>query len=165
MGAFSNFYTTDKIGIDIYAVDTVRQFPLGTRIKGRDVSYGEGEFIYLAGAVGTLEGSWVRFNADSGSTNLLAANQIGPVAIAMTLNNLTTTFGWYQIYGKAIGRSLTAADDADPYACGSAGFTDDAVVAGDRVKLAKYASASGTPAANVAEFEIHYPFMDDGLAA
>lgn len=165
MGVYTNFRPVDIIGPELYQVDTVRQFPLGTRIKAVDSTYGAGEFIYLAGAVGTLEGTWVRYNADAGSTNLLAANQIGPVGIALAPNNLTTTFGWYQIFGKAIGRTLTAAEDADVYACGTIGSTDDAVVAGDRVKLAKYASASGTPAANYAEFEIHYPFMDDGLAA
>jgi hypothetical protein len=42
---------------------------------------------------------------------------------------------------------------------------DDAVVAGDRVKLAKGASAVDTPATGFAEFEIHRPFMDDATAA
>jgi hypothetical protein len=42
---------------------------------------------------------------------------------------------------------------------------DDAIVAGDLVKNAKGASAIGTPSAGLAEFEIQYPFMDDGLTA
>ena len=47
----------------------------------------------------------------------------------------------------------------------TAGSVDDAVVAGDRVKLAKGASAVGTPSAGLAEFEISRPFMDDAIAA
>jgi hypothetical protein len=39
------------------------------------------------------------------------------------------------------------------------------VVAGDRVKLAKGASAVDTPSTGFAEFEIHRPFMDDATAA
>jgi hypothetical protein len=39
------------------------------------------------------------------------------------------------------------------------------VVAGDRVKQAKGASAVGTPDTGLAEFEINRPFMDDALAA
>jgi hypothetical protein len=42
---------------------------------------------------------------------------------------------------------------------------DDAIVAGDRVKGAKGASAVDSPATGAAEFEIDYPLMDDGLAA
>ena len=47
----------------------------------------------------------------------------------------------------------------------TAGSIDDAVVAGDRVKLAIGASAVGTPSTGLAEFEIQYPFMDDATAA
>ena len=47
----------------------------------------------------------------------------------------------------------------------TAGSIDDAVVAGDRVKLAKGASAIGTPSTGLAEFEIQRPFMDDATAA
>ena len=75
-------------------------------------------------------------------------------------------FGWYQIQGKAVGKALAGfVDNANVYATATAGSVDDAVVAGDRVKEAKGASAVGTPSAGLAEFEIARPFMDDGLAA
>jgi hypothetical protein len=51
------------------------------------------------------------------------------------------------------------------YATATDGSIDDAVVAGDRVKLALGASAVGTPSAGLAEFEIQYPFMDDATSA
>jgi hypothetical protein len=128
-------------------------------------TYGEGEFIYLRGVSSTAVGSWVTFNADDHSTALLAANAIGPVAVAMAAT-VADRFGWYQIYGKAVGQVLSGfLDNANVYATATAGSVDDSIVAGDRVKNAKGASAIGTPSAGLAEFEIHYPVMDDGLAA
>jgi hypothetical protein len=80
--------------------------------------------------------------------------------------NVAGQYGWYQIYGKAVGKALTGfVDDANVYATATAGSVDDAVVSGDRVKNAKGASALDAPATGMAEFEIHYPCMDDGLAA
>ena len=105
------------------------------------------------------------YNSDDHSTTRLAANAIGPVAVAMSAC-VASNYGWYQISGKAVGKALASfADNANVYATATAGSIDDAVVAGDRVKLAKGASAVGTPSAGLAEFEIHRPFMDDALAA
>jgi hypothetical protein len=107
----------------------------------------------------------VTFNTDDNTTALLAANAIGPVAVAMSAN-VASQYGWYQIYGKAIGLCLAGfLDDANVYATATAGSVDDAVVAGDRVKNAKGASAIGVPSGSFAEFEIQYPFMDDAVAA
>ena len=145
--------------------DTVARVPLGTRLHAYDPVYGDGEFIYLLGAASTVVGSWVTFRQDDNSTVLLAANAIGPVAVAMSAN-VASQYGWYQIYGKAVGLALAGyVDNALVYATATAGSIDDAVVAGDRVKLAIGASAVGTPAAGQAEFEIQYPFMDDATAA
>jgi hypothetical protein len=128
-------------------------------------SNGAGEFIYLSGAASTVAGSWVTYNLDDGSTTLLAANAIGPVAIAMAAT-LAGQYGWYQIQGKAVGNALTGfLDNANVYATATAGSVDDAVVAGDRVKGALGASALDFPATGKAEFELARPFMDDGLAA
>jgi hypothetical protein len=139
--------------------------PLGTIVQAQDPTYGAGEFIYLKGLDATAVGSWVTYNADDNSTALLAANAIGPVAVAMSAN-VTGSYGWYQISGKAIGKALTGyADNGLVYATATAGSIDDAVVAGDRVKLAKGASAVGTPSAGLAEFEIQRSFMDDATAA
>lgn len=138
---------------------------LGDIIRANDPVYGTGEFIYLSGAANTVVGSWVTYNSDNNSTTLLAANAIGPVAIAMAAT-VAGTAGWYQIQGKAVGLALAAfADDANVYATATAGSVDDAIVAGDRVKNAKGASAVGTPSAGLAEFEIARPWMDDALAA
>jgi hypothetical protein len=143
---------------------TTAQHPLGQIVVAKDPSYGAGEFIYLLGVASTAVGSWVTYNLDNGSTTLLAANAIGPVAVSMSAN-VANQYGWYQIQGKAIGAALTGfVDNANVYATATAGSIDDAVVAGDRVKGAVGASAVGTPSAGLAEFEIARPFMDDGLA-
>ncbi|MDB5280915.1 MAG: hypothetical protein JWR61_5870 [Ferruginibacter sp.] len=138
---------------------------LGDIATAQDQTYGTGEFIYLKGLDTTGIGTWVTYNADDWSTTLLAANAIGPVAVAMAAT-VTGEYGWYQIQGKAIGKALTGfLDNANVYATATAGSVDDTVVAGDLVKRAKGASAVGTPSAGLAEFEISRPYMDDGLTA
>ena len=144
---------------------TTQEHPLGKIVTAVDPDYGEGEFIYLQGLATTAVGSWVTYNADDYSTALLAANAIGPVALAMSAC-VANEYGWYQIQGKGVGLVATGfADNANIYATATAGTVDDAIVAGDRVKRSKGASAIGTPAAGQAEVEIDRPFMDDALAA
>jgi hypothetical protein len=144
---------------------TTQNHPLGMRVMAYDPTYGDGEFIYLKGVASTAVGSWVTFNQDDNTTTLLAANDIGPTAVAMSAN-VANQYGWYQIFGKAVGKALTGyVDNALVFATATAGSIDDAVVAGDRVKNAKGASALGTPSAGLAEFEIQYPYMDDATAA
>lgn len=161
------FRITDQLlgSQPIADTDTTQRHPLGTIVRAVDPTYGGGEFIYLLGVASTAVGSWVTYNPDDFSTALLAANAIGPVAIAMSAN-VASQYGWYQIQGKAVGKVLTGfVDNANVYATGTAGSIDDAVVAGDRVKGAVGASAIGTPSAGLAEIEIARPFMDDALAA
>ena len=150
-----------KIG----TVNDSAMVPVGTIVQAQHASYGQGEFIFLKGVANTVAYSWVTYNMDDGSSTLLAANAIGPVAIA-TAATVASTWGWYQIGGKAVGKALTGyADNGLVYATSTAGSIDDAVVAGDRVKRAKGASDLDTPATGLAEFEIDRPFMDDGTAA
>jgi hypothetical protein len=149
----------------IAEASTVKNHALGTIVRAENATYGAGEFIYLQAAATTAVGSWVTYSYDNGQAALLAANAIDPVAVSMAVV-AANSYGWFQISGKAVG--LVAAgyvDNALVYATATAGTVDDAVVAGDRVKLAKGASAIGTPAAGQAEFEICRPFMDDGSAA
>lgn len=153
------------IGQNIADTSTTAKATLGMIVRAKDPTYGAGEFIYLKGVASTAVGSWVTYNSDDNSTALLAANAIGPVAVAMSAN-VASQYGWYQIAGKAIGKALTGfVDNANVYATATAGSIDDAVVAGDRVKNAKGASAVDTPSSGLAEFEIQWPFMDDAVAA
>ena len=148
----------------IATTETVQKHPLGLIVSGVDPVYGGGEFIYLSGVASTVLGSWVTYNPDDFSTTLLAANAIGPVGVAMSIN-VASQYGWYQISGKAIGKALAAfADNANVYGTATAGSVDDAIVAGDRVQGCKGASAVDTPSAGLAEFEIARPFVNDALA-
>lgn len=158
--------TSNRFGFQpIDVTDTVQRHQLGTIVTADDPIYRGGEFIYLKGLALTAIGTWVTYNLDDGSTTLLAANAIGPVAVAMSAN-VASQYGWYQISGKAIGLALAGfLDNANVYATATAGSVDDAVVAGDRVKLAVGASALGVPSGSFAEFEISRPFMDDAVAA
>lgn len=158
--------TNPRIGMQAIAeTSTTQSHPLGTRVQAQDPTYLVGEFIYLQGVASTGIGDWVTYDQDANTTALLVANAIGPVAVAMSAN-VASQYGWYQIFGKAVGKVLASfADNANVYATATAGSVDDAVVAGDRVKCAKGASAIGTPSAGLAEMEIQYPYMDDGLAA
>lgn len=149
----------------ITEVSTVQNHPLGAIVQAVDPTYGQGEFIYLKGVASCAYGSWVTYNQDDGSSALLAANAIGPVAVSMAAL-VASTYGWFQISGKTVGKALASyADNALVYATATAGSVDDAVVAGDRVKNAKGASAVDTPSTGLAEFEIARPWMDDASAA
>ena len=149
----------------IATTSTTKNHPLGTVVRAEDPTYGAGEFIYLAGVANTAVGSWVKYMEDGFTTSLLAANDIGQVAVAMSAN-VASQYGWYQIKGKAVGKALASyADNGLVYATATAGSVDDAAVAGDRVKKALGASAVDTPSTGLAEFEIDRPFMDDGSAA
>lgn len=141
---------------------STQQVPLGTIVRARDVSVGQGEFIYLEGLADTEIGSWVHYNADDFSTTLAVANGIGPMAVAMSAN-VADQYGWYQISGKASGLAKASfADNGDVYLTSTAGSVDDADVAGDYVRCAK--GASTIVAAGLADFEISRPFTDNGAA-
>lgn len=151
-----------QLGIQQIAdTSTTQRHALGLEIQAADSTYGVGTFVYLKGVASTAVGSWVTYNADDYSTDLLAANAFGPVAVAMSAN-VAGQYGWYQIVGKAVGKALASyADNGRVYATATAGSVDDAVVDGDMVHLAKGASAIDTPSSGFAEFEIHRPYMDD----
>ena len=139
---------------------TTAKVALGTRVKAESSTYGVGEFIYLKGVASTAVGSVVTYNADDFSTALAVADAIGPVAVALSAN-VANQYGWYQIFGKAVGKVLTGfADNANCYLTATAGSIDDTAVAGDYIFGCKGASAI---ADGLAELELSYPFVKDGL--
>jgi hypothetical protein len=77
---------------------------LGMIVKAADPTYGEAEFILLAGVASTAVGSVVTYNTTSYTTALAAVgtNLPRPIAIAMSANVSATTWGWYQISGIAV---------------------------------------------------------------
>lgn len=145
----------------ITETSTTQKHPLGTVVDADDATRGSGKFIYLKGVASTVVGSVVTYNADDWSTALITANAIGPVAVAMSAN-VASQYGWYQVFGKASMKAGDVADDASVYIDTVDGQVDDAVVAGDRVQGAKFASVDDT-ATNLADAEIAWPFVDDAL--
>lgn len=134
---------------------TTKRHKLGTRRRVDDK-----EFIYLKGVGSTVVGSWVTFD-EAGTTTLASANAQGRVAVAMAIVDATTEFGWYQIYGSASAKALTAfADNGKVYLTSTAGSVDDTDVAGDAV-----IGAVGRSAVNettlLATFELNYPMVQD----
>lgn len=84
---------------------------LGTIVRAIDPTYGEGEFICLAGVASTAVGSLVIWDGTTYATTLTTgtalANSGRPVAVAMSANTSASTFGWYQIGGTAVVKKTT----------------------------------------------------------
>jgi len=84
----------------------------------------------------------------------------------MSANDAATSYGWYQISGKAIGRCLTAfADNGLVFATASVGLIDDTSVAGDLVKqIARvpHPKAAGIDAEKTRENFTASPLPADG---
>jgi hypothetical protein len=84
--------------------------PLGTVVRAKDPTYGEGEFIRLVGVASTVVGSLVKYNATTHQTALTTVtngkNKAVPVAVAMSANT-AGKHGWYQISGNAVIKKTT----------------------------------------------------------
>lgn len=92
--------------------ETTQKHPLGTRVRGVDPTYGEGEFIYLLGVASTEVGSVVKYNATTYQTALITVangkNKGVSVGIAMSAN-VASQYGWYQIAGNAVVKKTSVA--------------------------------------------------------
>jgi hypothetical protein len=137
---------------------TTKKHPLGTIITAADPTLGSGEFIYLLGVASTVVGSWVTYDLDAGTTALITANAIGPVAVAMSVN-VASQYGWYQITGKAFAKAADVADSGAVYIDTADGVCDDAAVAGDLMYNAVWASEDDT--SGFAYARIQRPFVTD----
>lgn len=141
-------------------VDTAAAYPLGTKIKARDIgatAYGDAEFIYMNGGTTVVAGSVVNFIGD-GTCVLLAARAKGAVGLAIS-TVIATSFGWFQVRGKGVAKSLTVAANAACYACGTGGSIDDAAVAGDQIIGMQTNTTDDTSTCVV--FMTTYPSMAD----
>ncbi len=151
------------LGQAIGDTSTTKKHELGMIVRAKDPTYGVGEFIYLLGAANTVAGSWALINPDDWTTTLLAAGAKGPVGVAMSAN-VASSYGWYQINGKATARVVTASgaitDDDDLYIGTTAGEANDTTVAGDRIWNVRTASINTT--LGFIDAEIARPFVTAG---
>jgi hypothetical protein len=126
----------DRIGLNqaIATVSSTKVYDLGERVVCKDMSssdYGYGEFIYLQGLNGTSAGQVVLIKDDY-TTSLIAARDKGAIAIA-TAATVTSTYGWYQIKGKAMAICAAAVSANTPQFIAAGNVIDDAAVAGDQI--------------------------------
>lgn len=125
----------NEIGVgDLTVTGTTQLYDLGKRVRAKDMGstgYGWGEFIYLTGVTSTARGSLVLIK-DAYGTSLSAARDKGALAIALSANDATTKYGWYQILGTGVVLCQTVAANAPAYLAAS-GTIDDAAVAGDQI--------------------------------
>lgn len=152
--------TEDKVIPQAIAdTSSTKLVPLGTRIKAVDSTYGEGEFIYLAGVASTAIGDLVIFDQYAGTTTRAVAGSRGPAAVA-TSANVASSYGWYQIAGAAVVKAGTVAANGNVYLTSTAGTVDDATVSGDKVDGARFKTADGTPSAGYAIAQISRPSLN-----
>lgn len=154
------FIDTPTIGMQrIGDVSTTQMHPVGTRVMASDSTYGVGEFVYCAGVASVIATDWCTIAEDFALVRLVA-DAVGPCGVAMSAI-VASSWGWVQIYGKAIGGSGAAiTDGAAVYIHGTAGLVDDAVVDGDMVHNAFARSTIGG-AAITGQFQIAYPYTDN----
>lgn len=116
-------------------------------------------YILLGGVASTVIGSPVTFD-ENGSTTLLAANAVGPLAVAMAAVTSASNYGWYQVYGK--GYALAGGDiaaDKSLFISGTTGYVDDLDVAQDFIVglMSRAAAASGATCL----VWMNYPYAGD----
>ena len=108
------FYATESYIVEQHIADTstTAKHALGTVVRAKDTTYGQGEFIYLLGVASTIVGALVRYNATTYQTALLSVangkNKGVPVAVAMGAN-VASSYGWYQINGNAVIKKTSVA--------------------------------------------------------
>lgn len=155
-----------RIGVQPIALSSAAaNHDLGTIIRARDPIYGEGEFIYLLGVVGTVIGSVVIWQGQSSGmptyqTALAPATTYldQPLAVAMS-GNVAGQYGWYQIGGQSVmaTNGVLTSPNKPVYLAGSGQVTGTASP-GLEVLDAISITASGTPKIGQAVVEINRPF-------
>lgn len=144
-------------------VHTAAKVPVMTRSFGEDDFGATAEFIYLKGVSSTIAGSVVTFD-EVGITTLVAANAIGPIAVATAAVDANTKFGWYAIVGCHLVDMV--ANSADNVGLGretTNGKVGDGRAAGDMIANMVARGATTTAALQYAQFQ--YPYVDDFIGA
>lgn len=142
----------------ITVASDVQNHKLGTRIRAIDPNQGECEFVYVAGLASTAIGEGVSYDSATGLIVRTIAATRGPVGIAMSAL-VASTYGWVQIYGKAICKVGTVVSGGQVFATATPGTLDDAVLTGALWGGASFKSATDTPATGFAYAMLAYPAM------
>lgn len=164
-------YVSVKPQVSVQGIGTVSPVPVypgGKIIRASDPVYGNGEFVYLQGAAGTIVGTLVTWGATTAGvpthqTTILpsAPNQGVPIAVA-TAAILAGQWGWYQISGVAIASAVTFAAPGPAY-IGAAGQAIGTAAASKQILNAAGISAVGTPAAGQVLLQIDRPHAQGAI--
>lgn len=145
-----------KLHGSLTQVDDEAKYAVLTRTQDADGN----EYIYLKGVASTAANLAVTYD-EAGQTALLAANAVGPVAIALAAT-VANKYGWYQIFGSGtVSTAGAVADNAALYATSTAGKVDDAVVTGDCI--AGMIARSAVASAGDITVQLSYPVATDKL--
>lgn len=139
---------------------------LGMLARANDPSIGEGEFICMAGVANTVVGSLVIYNQTTWATTLCpsTANLAQPVAVAMSANNASTTFGWYQVSGVATIKktAVKVSPNVPLFVSATAGRVFPTVASGKEVTSCRSANAATVASAtSTITAIINRPSMQD----
>ena len=165
MTAFTNAFAQSypQIGDPVLTdTSTTQKLPIGTVIRAKDATYGEGSFIYLPGVASTIVGSVVTYDlgnaTTAGATTLVSGTSyVGPVAVAMSANTATTSFGWYQIQGAAVVAVTGGSAGNLVWTTSTAGKVSGTSVSNQRVQGAMISQSA---ASNTCIVDLNYPFID-----
>ena len=143
----NTYKPVDRVGLnqEIGTASSTQLHPLGDVVRARDVSgtRGEAKFVYLKGVANVSAGS-VCLITDTYAVTLIAARDIGTVALATATVDAATKYGWFQIEGQGVAKCDTIAANAACYIDGTAGRVDDLAVAGDAVAGMRTVTADDT---------------------
>lgn len=143
-------------------VDSSQRNPLGKRAAGVDALGNDAEYIYLKGVGSVIVGSVVTYD-EAGVTALLAANAVGPVAVATAIVDSTSEFGWFGIAGTfPTDVVANCADNAKLGRETSDGKVGDGFASGDAIYGA--VSRNSTSAAAVINCQFMYASVNDSSA-
>lgn len=135
------------------SINATKRFRLLTRKKGVKGN----EYIYLCGVASCAVGSVVTFD-ETGTPTLSVTGASGPVAISMSANTSSSTYSWFQVFGKGSALYNGSAVAGKPVYSASTGKCDDAVVSGDQIDGAFVgATVSG---AGLGDILLNYPSMN-----
>lgn len=153
----------DRIGVNPDStVGTTLLYPLGTRVKARDMgatAYGDAEFVYATGVASTIRGSVVIITGLY-LTTLVVARSKGQVGVALGAC-VASNYGWYQVSGIGVADSTASISAAgvQMYSVNATpGRIDEAAIAGDAIIGMTSASTDDT---NTVLVQMHYPAMAD----
>lgn len=141
---------------------TTAPMAVGTVVTGTDASGNFAEYIMLKGVASTIVGSVVTFD-ETGATALIAANAVGPVAVALAICDASTKFAWYGLTGTfPTDVVANCADNAKLGRETSDGKVGDGFASGDAITGA--VSREATTAAAVVNCQFMRASVNDASA-